>query len=267
MDDEWSRRGLGNLSEINYAIGHQFPGGFAEYCLLNEMTVRWGPVARIPSDLSYDAAALAELLACCINGLERANMAFGKSVLVVGAGPAGLLLAMAADAFGASLTVVGDSDPTRRDWARKAGIRSVVDTRGVSPEELDRRFPKGRAGFDVVMTACSDPEAQEWAVGCLAKRGVLNFFGGLPGGTRAIAVPSNALHYKEACLTGSHGSTPAQHGYALRALAAGRIRADALITHRFTLDRIADAYAAVEQRKGLKAAVKPWFRGTEDGLS
>ena len=86
----WCRDGLANNCAINYAIGYQFPGGFAEYMPLNATTVRYGAVHHIPATLSYDEATLAEPLACCINGLELARVALGDTVVVIGAGPAGL---------------------------------------------------------------------------------------------------------------------------------------------------------------------------------
>ena len=73
----WCTNGMGTNCSINYAIGYQFPGGFQEYMLLNETTLRYGPVTRIPTGLSFQEAALAEPLACAINGLELARFGLG----------------------------------------------------------------------------------------------------------------------------------------------------------------------------------------------
>lgn len=67
------------------------------------------------------------------------------------------------------------------------------------------------------------------------------------------------MHYKEASVTGSHGSTPMQHKQALELIASGRIDVFALITHRFPLSQIDQAFDTVEQRKGLKVIVQPWI--------
>ena len=57
----------------------------------------------------------------------------------------------------------------------------------------------------------------------VAKRGVVNLFGGLPKTAPAISVLSNHLHYREAYVTGSHGSTPRQHQTALRLIEEGTV--------------------------------------------
>jgi L-iditol 2-dehydrogenase len=258
MKDDWSKSGIGNLSDINYAIGYQFPGGFAQYCLLNELTVRFGPVTRMPEHVSYDYASLAEPLACCINGLERAFFRPGKTVLVVGAGPVGILLARAAEAFGAGLMVLVDRDGRRVEQAKDLGLKNTFDSSEISLEELAIRLLGDRDGFDIVLTACSSPTAQEEAVKVVAKRGVVNFFGGLPADARQIVLNSNNIHYKEAYITGSHGSTPLQHKLAVSMIATGRIDVTSLISHRLPLDKIREAFDIVERRAGLKVTINPW---------
>ena len=258
MEDDWGKNGIGNLSDINYAIGYQFPGGFAQYCLLNELTVRFGPVTRIPDHVSCEEASIAEPLACCINGMERAFMVPGKTVLVIGAGPVGILLARLAETYGAAVVALAERDPHRVEQARRLGLKNVFHVVDRSLTELDAHFQKDREGFDVVLTACSSAEAQEEAVEVVAKRGVVNFFGGLPGNVRRIALSSNNIHYKEAYVTGSHGSTPLQHKLAVGLISSGRIDVASLVSHRFPLDKVGDAFKEVEGRTGLKVVVDPW---------
>lgn len=257
MEESWGKNGMGNLCDINYAVGYQFPGGFAEYCLLNDLTLRYGPVARIPEGLPYEEAALAEPLACCINGLERSFLQPGKTVLIIGAGPIGILLARAAEAFGATLTVLVDRDDNRVRLAKESGVKNVFDSRTTSLRELDEGFDKERQGFDVILTACPSPEAHEEAIEVVAKRGVVNLFGGLPSDARKISFLSNLVHYKEAYITGAHGSTPVQHRLALDLISEGRIDVASLISHRFPLEKIEDAFSTVMEKRGLKVAVLP----------
>jgi L-iditol 2-dehydrogenase len=258
MADDWSKNGMGNLSDINYAVGYQFPGGFAEYCLLNELTVKFGPVALVPDSLDLELACLAEPLGCCINGLTQAKMKPGKTVLIIGAGPIGLLLARTARAFGAPLVVIADQDPVRVQQAEELGEPKAVNSSEKSLIALIGELGLERQGFDIVLTACPSPQAQEQAVELVAKRGVVNFFGGLPGSQSSISINSNLIHYKEAFLTGSHGSTPKQHKLALELIASGRVDVAPFITHRFPLKKISEAFAVAESRLGLKAVIKPW---------
>ena len=66
---QWSLVGQGNLSEQNYAIGYQFDGAFQQKMVLNDLTVKLGAVVKIPENLEYDQACIAEPLACAIHGL------------------------------------------------------------------------------------------------------------------------------------------------------------------------------------------------------
>ena len=102
---EWCRNGLANNCATNYAIGYQFPGGFAEYMPLNGLTLRYGAVHHIPQGLSYEVASLAEPMGCCINGLELCNIKLGDTIVVIGAGPAGCMLMQLARSFGAAQVI------------------------------------------------------------------------------------------------------------------------------------------------------------------
>ncbi|MGH2538761.1 MAG: alcohol dehydrogenase catalytic domain-containing protein [Candidatus Promineifilaceae bacterium] len=253
---EWCRQGLGNCCQENYAVGYQYPGGFAEYCLLEPNVVAQGPIRRLPAGLDMEQAALAEPLACCLNGLERVHFAPGRSVVIIGAGPMGISLAKAARALGSPLIVLCDLDAGRLAAARVACADHYLDTGAGDIQAQVLEVTAGR-GADVVFTACASPEAQEDAPGLAAVRGAVNFFGGLPAGARLIQISSNLVHYRELMLTGSHGSTPRQHRLALDLIASGRVELSGVISHRFGLDEIHEAFAVAEERRGLKVLVKP----------
>ena len=253
---EYCRDGMGNNCAINYALGYQFQGGFAELLPLNQTTVNYGPVHRIPEGMSYETATLAEPLACCLNGLERSFFKPGESVLIIGAGPAGILLAEAATALGAGQVILAQRSRRRLELAKhfRAGAFIATDEQDLIAAVMDLT---GGRGVDIAITACASPEAQEQALAVVRARGRVNYFGGLPRGSRNIQLDSNIIHYKECCVHGSHGSVPRQHRVALDLLANGQVVVEDLITHRFPLERIADAFAAQEQRLGLKAVVLP----------
>lgn len=257
MEEDWGKQGMGNLCDINYAIGHQFPGGFAEYCLLNEMTVSYGPLEKIPDDMPLELAAFSEPIACCINAFERCQMAPGKSVLVFGAGPMGLLLCLVAEYYSSSTVVLVDPDKERVALAKQCNFDNVFCGTTVDLDEMSKISQELKHGFDVILTACPSPDAHEAAIDLVKKRGVINLFGGLPKSARKIEIVSNAIHYKEAMLTGSHGSTPRQFKEALRIIAAKKAELEAIITHRFPLDHIEKAFAIAEDKKGIKVLIKP----------
>ena len=250
------RDGRGNNCAVNYAIGYQFPGGFAEYILFNKTTVDFGPLNHIPGDLSYPEAAMAEPLACTINGLELVWLGVGDSIVIIGAGPAGLLMAQLARHMGATQIILAQRSKARLEMARQFDIDALIST---SEEDLHERVMEetdGR-GADVVVTACASPEMHEASIHLAATRGRINYFGGLAKGTRPITIESNVIHYKELFVTGSHGSVPRQHKAALGLIGCGAVKAQPLITHTTTLDDIHRAFELVETREGMKVVVEP----------
>ena len=73
------------------AIGYEFNGGFEEYVLIPKICIESGNVVKLPEDVSFEAGALIEPLACCIRGLRNTGTGFNDTVLIIGAGPIGLM--------------------------------------------------------------------------------------------------------------------------------------------------------------------------------
>jgi L-iditol 2-dehydrogenase len=252
----WCRNGLGNNCAINYAVGYQIPGAFAQYMKLPRMLLEEGPVTPIPDSLDYDTAALAEPLACAINGLELVNMSLGKTVVIVGLGPIGCMLIDLARVMGATKVIAAQRSAKRMGIARNYGADVYVDT---SQEDLVARCREETHGEgpDIVITSCGSVDVHEQAIEMVAHRGYVNLFGGLAKDARPLSVLSNTIHYKECFVTGSHGSVPRQHELAVELLDRGMVRVAPLITHRFPLDEINAAFKTMESRQGMKIVVQP----------
>jgi len=248
--------GMGNNCLINYAIGYQFQGGFAEYILLNKTTVDFGPVHHIPEGVSFDAAALAEPLACVINGFEVCNVKPGDSICIIGAGPAGCMMIELARHWGVTNVIIAQRSRHRLELAKKFEADHYIWTQ---EEDLVERVMEitDSLGVNKVLTACGSPEAHEDAIKIASQKGWINLFGGLAKNARNISIKSNDIHYKEAVLTGSHGSVPRQHKMALDMIAKGYVNVEQLITHHFSLEQIEKAILANENREGLKVMVNP----------
>lgn len=253
----WGRDGLGNNCEPNYAMGYQFDGSFAQYVKLPAMLLDSGPVTKFDlAKLRYEQAALAEPLACAINGYELVNLKLGESVVIIGLGPIGCMMIDLARIMGAT-TVIGVQRSRKR---MEIAQQYEADAYIYSDEEdvVERcRALTGGDGPDVVITCCGSVEAHEQAIEMVAHRGRVNLFGGLPKDARPMSVLSNVIHYKECFVTGSHGCVPRQHEIAVQLLERGRVRVDPLITHRFPLSRINEAFDVMESRQGMKIVVTP----------
>jgi len=72
-----------------------------------------------------------------------------------------------------------------------------------------------------------------------------------------MSVLSNTIHYKECFVTGSHGSVPRQHELAVRLLEQGMVRTEPIITHRFPLEQINEAFEAMQSQQGMKIIIHP----------
>lgn len=252
----WCRNGLGNNCAVNYAVGYQIPGGFAQFMKLPALLLDGGPVTPFSDSLDFDTAALAEPLGCALNGLELAGVSLGKSVVLVGMGPIGCMMIDLARAMGAGKVLCVEQSKLRMEIARQYKADVYIDS---AEEDMVARCraETGGEGPDIVITSCAAVEVHEQAIEMVAHRGCVNLFGGLGKNVRPMSVLSNTIHYKECFVTGSHGSVPRQHELALRLLETGKVRTKPIVTHHFPLERINEAIATAESRGGMKIIVQP----------
>jgi L-iditol 2-dehydrogenase len=256
---EYCISGLPNSCAINYAIGYQFDGGFAEYVRLDHRVVKYGPLQTFGADLPWSHAALAEPLACCINGFDQAltDLKKPRSAVIVGAGPIGLMLIkLAKKVYNIGTVIAVEPAPLRRQKAAEVGADIVIDPSIVSTVDAVRTNTNG-IGVELVFTACPVFEVHEQALEMVAPNGVVNLFGGIGKAEPPLEVFSNYIHYKQIFLTGSHGSTPAQHKRALWLIEHNRISVDDLITHEIGIDDIHEGFKLASAGKASKVVIKP----------
>ncbi|MBN2310284.1 MAG: zinc-dependent dehydrogenase [Candidatus Hydrogenedentes bacterium] len=248
--------GIGNNCQINYAMGYQFPGSFAQYVLLNRIVVNYGPVHAIPDHVSYDQAALAEPLGCVLNALELSPVRFGDTVVIIGAGPIGCMIIEVARKMGAGKVIVVQRSRPRLENAKRFGADVYICS---SEEDAVARVKAETQGLgaDVIVTACPSPEAQVDAIAMAKNRAWVNFFGGLPKDKSNVTLDTNIIHYKELFVCGAHGCMPRHHHKAIDLIAFGVIDAEQYISHRFPLDRAAEAFATAESHAGMRVVVQP----------
>lgn len=241
------RAGQTNRCPSLRTIGYQFAGAFAERMAVPAEAVAQGHVLAVPDDLPDELAALTEPLACCLNGQELVGLKAGETVVIVGCGPIGLMHALLARAAGARVLLV-EQRPERLAHAVTMGLGEAVE-----PADLRARTD---GGADVVIVAAPSPAAQAACLEWLAPGGRASYFGGLPPGASMVTLDTNRIHYPELTVVGAHGSTAAQNRRAL-ALLSGVLMSDAarLVTHRFTLEQVAEAVEAARVGEALKAVV------------
>jgi L-iditol 2-dehydrogenase len=236
-------------------------GAYAEYILIPARIVAKN-MLHVPQQVSFEHAALTEPLACVVRGLEESGIRSGDVVVVIGAGPIGLMFMHVAELAGAQVIAVVKRDD-QIAAAQTFGAGKVVQTTAVDgPIAAVRALtPEGR-GADVVIEAVATPMTWEWAVEMARKGGTVNFFGGPPSGTK-VALDTNRLHYNDITLKASFHHTPGTCRRAFELITSGRFKCAEYITGRASLAEVAAVFARMMTRSerpetiDIKTAILP----------
>jgi L-iditol 2-dehydrogenase len=235
------------------AVGIHMSGFFAEYIKLPAGYVRQGNVVEIPDTLSFEEAALAEPLACVFNAFEKSKLRPGETVLIIGAGPIGLMHAKMSRTAGAAKIILNDLSRERLDLCRQLDSTFITIESETLKQDIDR-LTEGR-GVDVCITACPAPQAQQVALDLAAINGRVIFFGGLPPDKAHVTLNTNLIHYKQLEVTGTTRQSVSQYRRALRLVAGGRINLKDLISSRTALEEIQSALDNISQARSLKSVI------------
>jgi len=233
-------------------VGFSFPGAYAEYVRLPARIVRQN-VCEIPKGVSFEEAAFLEPLACVVHGAELADIKADNLVLIIGAGPIGLLHMQLARAHGAKTVVVTDASSERLRRAAELGADHTADSK--DPVGEVRRLSENR-GADVTIEAVGKPETWELAVQATRKGGTTVLFGGCPAGSTA-AIDTGAVHYGELTLKGVFHHTPASVREALRLISTRQVKVAPLITQRMRLSEVEEALRLMQNGVAIKVALTP----------
>lgn len=248
--------GWTNLCEDYQAFGISLDGAFADYMLINREAIQQGNVVKLPKDFPLTQAALAEPLSCCLNGQEAVNLTAGDVVLVVGAGPIGMMHARLAKLRGARTVIVSELSENRLRVAEDLGADVAVNPTEASLEEVVRRHTGGE-GADVIIVAAPSPKAQEESLQLAARQGRVNFFGGLPKDRPHIEFDSNQVHYKQLIVTGTTGSNVRQYRTTMDLLVHRRIDLAPLVGATLPLAAIHEAFERAEAGEEMRILVEP----------
>lgn len=228
------RRGQVQLCPNITPLGIARPGGFAEYSLVPEANAY-----VLPEGVSFDEAAFVEPLACCVRGIQQADVQLGDAVVVLGAGPIGLLLAQLARLRGAAIVASADPIAGRRQLAERVGVDVAVDAADdVSVREAVMELTEG-LGADVVIEASGRTSAAERSIELVQPGGTVVWFGACPQDDR-VAVAPFRVNDREITIRGSN-INPFTHLTALTLIARGRVHVTELVAERIGLDALASA--------------------------
>ena len=250
---EACKRGHENVCMDRKAIGYEFDGGFAQYIRVPDIYIN-SHVLKMPDTMSYRAGALIEPLSCCIRGQKNAGVADGRSVVVVGAGPIGLMHTGLAKAAGASFIIVIEPNDARRNMAQELGADYVYESLGDEAREKINELTNGY-GVDIVIMAAGITGVLNDALDIIGKGGNLNLFAGFPKDVLA-EIDVNKIHYKEINVNGSSAYKIEDYREAFALVADKKFEVDRLVTHAYSLDEFKLGYEMSKSGKGLKVVIE-----------
>lgn len=237
--------GHGNLCPRVRFAGH----GDLDGALRQELSWPDHLLHPIPDSVSDDAAALLEPLGVAIHAVDVGHVRRGDDVLVVGAGPIGVLAAEVARRTGAARVFVSEPLAHRRITAVRFGVDGAW-----APDEAGRHVLErtGGRGVDVVIEMAGADDAIATGVEC-ARPGARIALGGIPSGSHSAfpAAPARRKGLTFAMVRRMHGT----YVRALRHVDAG-LDLDGLVTARYPLEKAAEAFAVAADRHGDKTVIE-----------
>jgi L-iditol 2-dehydrogenase len=235
-----------------YSKHNLVPCGLAEYFVVPRYNVDRGAVLKLPDSLGYEEASFIEPLACCILGLEQAEAAKASSAIVYGAGPVGLTHLKLLRSYGVKMVGIADISEYRLSLGKQMG----ADISFNPAEEQGRRDALAAfgGGPELVVLATGSSAAFEEGLRTVARGGTVLLFG-VPRKDSTATIEMGRFFLNGTRLVTSYAAGEKETSAALAMLAEHRLEVADMITHRFPLERTAEAFAAASQQQCMKALV------------
>ncbi|KAH8830052.1 chaperonin 10-like protein, partial [Flagelloscypha sp. PMI_526] len=247
----YCRRGQVLYCENFDAVGVTSNGGFAEYLIYHQEKLY-----KI-KNLTDEQATLLEPAACAIHGLDKLNPPVGIDVLLIGAGPTGLILSQLLKLNGAARVVLAANKGIKTELAQKLDCADEY-------LELDRENPQAQwdklkqdnpYGFDVVVEATGVEKIAQDSINYVRRGGTLLVYGVYADKAR-VSWPPSKIFGDEIRIIGSFSQSycfPRAVAY----LDSGKVRTEGMVTDVFKLDDFQAALDKMNSRKALKIAIRP----------
>ena len=229
-------------------------GGFAEYVLVMDWIVRRGLV-KIPDGVSFEQAAFVEPVNTCLKGVEALRLESGETVLVIGQGPIGIILASLARRAGARV-IVSDLYQQRLTISKAHQLSETIDaSKGDVVREV-RALTEGR-GADAVMLAVGGNSLIRTAMDAVRYGGRVMLFAQTARGEASI--DPAAVCVDEKTLLGSYSASVDLQDESARLVFNREIDLESLISHRFALSEAVEALHLASNPKpdSMKIVIQP----------
>jgi len=237
---------------LKYRTSNIFPGGFSEFFRVPAWNVAKGGVLRLPQGLDFREASLIEPVGCCIRALNKCKLRKDDTVLIVGAGPVGILHSILLRLKGAK-TIISDISEQRLLFAEKLGVERTIDVRNRNVTKEVNEWTNGR-GADAVIVASGNPAAIKQALESVRNAGKVCLFG-VPSRGSVLDYDFSDLYNREVSLFPSYGATESEIGLALSQIETNHDIFRSLITHDFPIIEYSKAVDVVTSGAGTKVLI------------
>ena len=239
-----------------WKFGNTIDGCQADYVLVPDAMAN---LAVVPDGLTDEQVLMCpDIMSTGFSGAENGDIRIGDAVAVFAQGPIGLCATAGAKLRGATTIIAVESLPARRDISLRLGAHHVIDFRAADPVDEILRLTDGR-GVDVAIEALGTQSTFESALRVLRPGGTLSSLGVYSGDLTIPLGPFGAGLADVKIVTTLCPGGKERMRRLMSVVAAGSVDLRSLVTHRFTLEKIEDAYELFgHQRDGvLKVAIRP----------
>lgn len=243
----YCQNGKKQLCPSMEAIGVTRDGGFAQYSRIPA-----SQAFKLEPTVPWEAAAMAEPLACCLHGIDLAGIQVGDKVCVVGGGAIGLLMVQLAKLSGASQIVLSEPNEKRRQVGLQLGADAALDPTRPDSQEAFAQVLGG--GANVVIECVGNVPAVKSAFQFAGKGATVLLFS-VPKVDATFDLPLFDVYKKELTIKGSFVN-PDTHARAVALINSGKVDFGPIITHRFTLDQLPEAIAMQMSDASIKVVVE-----------
>lgn len=245
------RRGKYNVCEaMRFHATPPVDGSLTRYCVHPQDFCY-----KLPPHLSAEEGALLEPLAVAVHSCSRAEVGLGAKLLVTGAGPIGQVSVLAAKAMGASHICVTDINEGRLAFARSLGANSTVCVSGLSPTEAAAAVEAamGDGGAPTAVLECSGADSSLQTAILAGDKGCI--IATVGRGSQEPSLPVPFLVAKEMEVRGIFRYANC-YQRALDMLASGSVNARQLVSHRYDLEQVEEAFHAARSGVPIKVMIK-----------
>jgi 2-desacetyl-2-hydroxyethyl bacteriochlorophyllide A dehydrogenase len=242
------RSGRPHFCVNNLTIGQHVDGAYAPLVSLPAKQAY-----LLPDRMSLDQGAMTEPVACAVHGIDRAQIKPGETVVVLGAGPIGLILMQLAKAAGAGKIIVSEPRESRRRLALELGADWAVDPRSEPLKQIVQR--ETEYGADLVIEAAGVAETVQQAFDLIQPTGKILVFGACDPKDEIRLFPYNIYRY-EWSIIGSF-VLPYTMERAMELIASGRVKVEPLFSHRLPIEKVHEAMDLMGTPEPIKILMDP----------